>query len=447
MKQRSDSARIMFPIRWRIFSFLFGFGFLAYIQSKTITVAAEPMMPALGLSQLQISYIEQAFVLGYAIFQLPGGIIGQRLGARLTFVIIGVTAFLSTLAMPLVPEWCRGPALFAALFGVQLALGLSQGAIFPISAGVFEAWFPPKRWAFVQGLQTAGLGLGAAVTPPMIVYLMTRFGWQRALVWASLLAVPLIAMWAWYGRNSPHEHPSVSARELEEIGCQPPTHSAVSLKQLLAMVADRNVVLLFISYMSMNYTFYLLSNWVFLYLVQERHFSALESGWLSMAPPLAAALGAAVGGVVTGGLTQRFGSIWGYRILPMAAMIGAALLLLVAVNASNPYLALAALAMCFGTVELAEGPFWAAGMTVGKGDSMAVCGIMNTGGNLGGIIGIPIVGYFSGLHAWNTAFFIGVGFALVSAAAWLGIRVEQAAAPAVPPVPGGAVVGEGAILR
>jgi MFS family permease len=78
---------------------------------------------------------------------------------------------------------------------------------------------------------------------------------------------------------------------------------------------------------------------------------------------------------------------------------------------------------------------------------MAVCGIMNTGGNLGGIIGIPIVGYFSGLHAWNTAFFIGVGFALVSAAAWLGIRVEQAAAPAVPPVPGGAVVGEGAILR
>ena len=66
---------------------------------------------------------------------------------------------------------------------------------------------------------------------------------------------------------------------------------------------------------------------------------------------------------------------------------------------------------------------------------------------LTGLIVQPIVGYFSGLHAWNTAFFIGVGFALVSAAAWLGIRVEQAAAPAVPPVPGGAVVGEGAILR
>jgi ACS family glucarate transporter-like MFS transporter len=424
-----------FPIRWRIFSFLFGFGFVAYIQQKTITVAAVPMMPALGLSQSQISYIMQAFVLGYAIFQLPGGIIGQRLGARMTFVIIGIAAFLATLAMPLVPEFFQGAALIAALFGVQLVLGLSQGAIFPISAGVFEAWFPAKRWALVQGLQTAGLGLGAAVTPPLIVYLMGRLGWQRGLAWASLPAVALIALWAWYGRNTPREHPAISARELAEIGSQPPTHSSVSVKQLLTLAADRNVMLLFISYMSMNYTFYLLSNWVVLYLVQERHFSLLESGWLAMAPPLAAALGAGVGGAITGALAQRFGSLWGYRILPLVALIAGAVLLLVAVNASNPYLAVAALASCFGAVELTEGAYWGAGMAVGRGDTMAVCGIMNTGGNLGGIIGIPIVGYFSGLHAWNTAFFIGVGFAIVSALAWLGIRVDemvQEPAPAVP---------------
>jgi ACS family glucarate transporter-like MFS transporter len=424
------------PIRWRIFSFLFGFGFLAYIQQKTITVAAEPMMPALGLSQLQIGYIEQAFVLGYAIFQMPGGIIGQRLGARLTFVVIGITAFLATLAMPLLPEFFNGPALFAALMGVQLLLGLSQGAIFPISAGVFESWFPAKRWAFVQGLQTAGLGLGAALTPPLIVYLMTRLGWQRALVWASLPALALIALWAWYGRNTPREHPSVSARELADIGTQPQTHSSLSIKQLAAIVANRNVVLLFVSYMSMNYTFYLLSNWVFLYLIQERHFSSLESSWLAMAPPLAAALGAGLGGLITSALTQRFGSLWGYRILPLVAMVSAAALLLLAVNASNPYLAVAALASCFGTVELTEGAFWGAGMTVGRGDTMAVCGFMNTGGNLGGIIGIPIVAYFSGLHSWNTAFFVGMGFAILSALAWLGIRVEETAVELEPAVAG-----------
>src|SRR5271163_4887344 len=115
------NAAPAFRIRWRIFSFLFGFGFLAYVQQKTITVAAEQMMPALHLSQLQIGWLEDAFVWGYAIFQLPGGIFGQHLGARRTFVIIGLTAFLATIATPIVPEFfAAGNGLFAALLVVQL---------------------------------------------------------------------------------------------------------------------------------------------------------------------------------------------------------------------------------------------------------------------------------------------------------------------------------------
>jgi len=416
-------------IRWRIFSFLFGFGFLAYVQQKTITVASERMMPELGLSQLQIGWLEQAFVLGYAIFQMPGGIFGQRLGARRTFIIIGLTAFLSTIATPLVPELFSGSGLFLALLGTQLLLGCSQGAIFPVSAGVFEAWFPPDRWAFVQGLQTMGLQLGAALTPPLIASLMSILGWQRALVWASLPALGLIAAWASYGRNTPREHPSVSERELREIGThhsapgEPTVHASITMKQLWGLLRNRNVLLLGISYMCMNYTFYLLANWVFLYLIQERKFSLLESGWLATAPPLAAALGAGVGGVATGLSCQRFGNRWGFRLVPLAALPASAVLLLLAVNAANPYLAVVALAVCYGCVELTEGAYWGAGMTVGRGDTMAVCGFMNTGGNLGGIIGIPIVAYYSSQHSWSLAFWVGAGFAMAGAFAWLGIDV------------------------
>jgi ACS family glucarate transporter-like MFS transporter len=431
---KSSFWPIAVRIRWRIFAFLFGFGFLAYVQQKTITVAAERMMPELGLSQLQIGWLEQAFVLGYAIFQIPGGVFGQRLGARRTFVIIGLTAFLATIATPLAPEFFSGRGLFLALLGAQVLLGCSQGAIFPVSAGVFEAWFPPHRWSLIQGLQTMGLQLGAALTPPLIASLMTILGWQRALLWASAPALGLIALWAWYGRNTPREHSSVSEQELSEIG----THcsadgaavatspdSSISGKQLLRLLGNRNVLLLAISYMCMNYTFYLLSNWVFLYLIQERKFSLLESGWLATAPPLAAALGAGIGGVATGMLCQRCGDRWGYRLIPLVALPVSAVLLLLAVNAANPYLAVVALATCFGCVELTEGAFWGAGMTVGRGDTMAVCGFMNTGGNLGGIIGIPIVAYLSSQHLWFVAFLVGAGFAIVGALAWLGIEVES----------------------
>lgn len=416
-------------IRWRIFAMLFGFGFIAYLQQKSITVTAEPMMPELGLSQFQISLIEEAFVIGYALFQLPGGIFGQRQGARRTFVIIGVAAFLATVATPLASYWLTGAGLFAVLLLLQLLLGCSQAAVFPVSAGVFEVWFPPRRWAFVQGLQTMGLGLGAAFTPPLISHLMSALGWQQALLWASLPAVPLILIWAWYGRNTPREHPSISAAELAEIGSQDSASvdTAISVKQVVNILTNRNVLLLAISYLCMNYSFYLLSNWVFLYLVQERKFSVLETGWLAISPPLAAALGAGVGGLITGALCVRFGNRWGYRLVPLISLPIAGALLLVSVSTANPYLAVVGLACCFGAVELNEGAYWGAAMTVGRGETMAVSGVMNTGGNLGGIIGIPIIGYLSGEHLWRAAFVVGAGFAVASALAWLGIEVDQPA--------------------
>jgi MFS transporter, ACS family, glucarate transporter len=421
-------------IRWRIFSLLFGFGFLAYLQQKSITVAAERMMPDLHLSQLQIGWIEWAFVLGYALFQLPGGIFGQRHGAHRTFVIIGLGAFLATVGTPLAPYWLTGASLFVVLLLLQLLLGCSQAAIFPVSAGVFEVWFPPRRWAFVQGLQTMGLGLGAALTPPLITSLMVAMGWQRALLWASLPAVVLISIWAWYGRDTPREHADVTVRELEEIGPlgTTPVDGAISASQLLKILTNRNVLLLGTSYLCLNYSFYLLSNWVFLYLVQERKFSVLEGGWLASTPPLAAAVGAGVGGVITGALCVRHGDRWGYRLVPLTAMPAAGALLLLSVNAVNPYWAVAGLALCFAAVELNEGAYWGAAMTVGRGDTMAVSGVMNTGGNLGGIIGIPIIAYLSGEHHWHTAFVIGAGFAVASAVAWLGIEVSQVSAPPEP---------------
>jgi ACS family D-galactonate transporter-like MFS transporter len=274
-----------------------------------------------------------------------------------------------------------------------------------------------------------GLGLGAAFTPPLIASLMSVMGWQRALLWASLPAIVLIALWVWYGRDSPREHRSVSAEELAEIGSPiaAPVDANISARQLLSILTNRNVLLLGISYLCMNYSFYLLSNWVFLYLVEERKFSILESGWLASTPPLAAAVGAGVGGVITGWLCVRFGNRWGYRLMPLFTMPLAGALLLISVDAANPYWAVAGLACCFAVVELNEGAYWGAAMTVGRGETMAVSGVMNTGGNLGGIIGIPIVGYLVQEHLWRTAFVIGAAFAVASAVAWLGITVDQPA--------------------
>ena len=414
------AARQRVRVRWRIFLFLFGFGFIAYVQQRSLTVASYRMMPDLHLSQMQIGWLEEAFLLSYAAMQFPGGVLGQRLGARLMFIVIGLAAFTACMVTPLAPGLLQGSALFAALLAAQLLLGASQAPIFPVSSGVFQAWFTPDRWPLVQGLQTMGLGLGATVTPPLIAWLMSAFDWRRALVWTTVPALVLVAWWAWYGRNTPAEHPAVSAAELAELGPTPArVNHAISWQRVWELMRSRDVLALTASYLCMNYVFYLLANWSFLYLVQERHFTVLEGGWLAMAPPLAAAVGAGAGGKIASVLGTRHGIRRGLRILPLVSLPAAGLLQFLAIDAANGYLAVAALALCFAAVELNEGPYWAAIMHVGRADAMAASGLLNTGGNAGGLVATPIIAHFSGQHAWNTPFVIGAAFALVSAGAWL----------------------------
>lgn len=417
-------ARITPRIRWRIFAFLFAFGLIAYIQRTGVTVAAERMMPELHLSQLQIGLIEQAFVIGYALFQLPGGLLGQRFGARAAFTAFGIAAFAAVMATPAAPELFNGAALFTVLLGAQFVLGVAQAGIFPVSNGVFEAWFPARQWALALGAQNMGLNLGAALTPPLIAVLMSAVGWQQALAWSSIPPVVVIALWVWYARNSPREHPAVSSAELAELGdegAQPPVNDRVTLQRLLRLLGHRSTLLLALSYLAMNYSFFLLSNWCFLYLIQERHFSVLQSGWLAMLPPILAGVGSGVGGLTTGWLCKRYGATWGYRGVPLVALPLVGVLLLIAVETSDAYVAVAALTACFGFIEINEAAYWAASMAVGRSDSMATGGVLNTGGSLGGIIGIPVVAYLSGRHAWGAAFAIGSACAVAAALLWLGI--------------------------
>ena len=414
-------------VRWRIYAFLFTFGFIAYFQHLGLTVAAERIMPELGFSQVQLGWLEWAFVLGYAAFQFPGGVIGQRLGARLMFTLISTIAFLATVLTPLAPALLNGMALFVVLLGLQLLMGLAQGAIFPVSSGVMETWFRPERWALIQGLQSMALQLAAAATPPVVAYLMSTLGWQQALFWPALPAVVVIVLWAWYARNSPQEHPSVTPEELAELGKEPPPAppAKVDWRRLRLLIANRSIALATLSYVCMNYVFYLISNWCFLYLVQERHFNLLQGGWLAVFPPLAAAAGAGLGGKLVSVMCTRFGNKWGFRLVPMVALPVSGLLLLVTVNLNNPYGAVAALALAYGIVELCEGPFWGGTMFIARADTMAATGVLNTGGNIGGLIGIPIVAYLSQHGLWTWAFIIGAFFSVLGALAWLGIDADE----------------------
>lgn len=417
-------------VRWKMFAFMFAFGVFAYVQQKGLSVAALRMMPELGLTQQQIGWLQAAFIAGYSLMQFPGGLLGQRFRPRLVFAALGFGTCAAALVVPLAPLVLVGAPLFLTLLLGRSLLGALQAPIFPLTNGVFEAWFPPQKWPLVQGLASACLGVGLAMTAPLVANLMVAFNWQRALLSTSAPMLVLALLWTWYGRNTPAEHPSISAPELAEIGACAAVRHELSWPRVGRLLLNRDALALTFSYICANYVFYFIADWCFLYLVQERHFETLESGWLAAAPAVVGALGAGAGGYLATRLGIRLGVRRGLALVPLVCLPACALLLLAGVSAASGYVAVGALALAFACEQVNEGPYWAAIMHAAPADTMAAGGLLNTGGNLGGLIAAPVTAYFSGHGAWTPPFLIGSAFALVAAVTWLLVDPTRHAARA-----------------
>jgi MFS transporter, ACS family, glucarate transporter len=423
---RRVTKRTPIRIRWLIFGLMFLFPMLTYTQRTSINVAGEQLMPLFHLSQMQLGWMMWAYTLAYTILQVPAGILGERIGARAMFVIVGAVSFIATIATPVLPILLSGSALFAAWVLVQAILGASASPVSAVGSGVFEAWIPANQWGVCQGLGSSGPDLGIALTPPLIVALTMSFGWQGALLWVALPTALLTLVWGWYGRNTPREHPAVTPEELAELGTlatepKPP----LTLKRFKKILRNRNILLLSVSYLLFNYALYLLMNWSFLYLAQERHMSALAGGTLAAFPPIGAAVGAWIGGHLADRFAIRYGVRWGYRIVPLVTLPLVGMLLLLAMQAPNPYLAVAALTLAFAGVEANEGSYWAANMAIARADTMVAGGVLNTWGNLGGVVGIPIVAWLTSRGNWYGAFAVGTAFAIAAAVLWLLIKADR----------------------
>jgi len=409
---------------------MFLFPLLCFVQRNGLTIATDQVKAQLHVSQFQVFLMSSAFMVLYTALQVPAGALGQRWGARRVFLLVGVLGCLAAVATPLAPYVLTGTAVIVAMALAQAVLGVSQAPVFPVQTGVFESWFPSARWGFVNGLGSSAMHVGSAIAAPLIVALSASLGWQRALLWTALPLAILTACWAWYGRDVPQQHPSVSARELAELdngGNEAP--APATLRRCLQLVRERSLLVLALSYMLMNVAFYQLMAAPFLYLTQHRHLSQADGGWLAMLVPVGAAIGAWLGGVLTDRSAARFGLRWGYRLVPLAALPAAAALLLCGAYASSVPIAVGCFVLAYGCVELNEGPVAAATMQIAHADSMAAFGVINTGGNLGGVLLYPLLGYFSGRGEWNLAFVVAAGCCLAAALLWLAVCADRRFAP------------------
>jgi ACS family glucarate transporter-like MFS transporter len=185
------------------------------------------------------------------------------------------------------------------------------------------------------------------------------------------------------------------------------------------------VLLLACAYFCMNCVFYMFSQWLFTYLVEERGFSLLTSGMLYAMPFIAGAILAAVGGIVCDRLCRRIGPRWGCRLPAAGGLLLVAGLLLGGAWAANAYVAVVLLSLCFGFTQFTEGPFWAGTTFAARTQTSAAAGVLNTGGNLPGFLA-PLIGWMVDHAGWLPTLAAGSAMAVIGAILWLFIDVEAA---------------------
>jgi ACS family glucarate transporter-like MFS transporter len=409
-------------IRWKILALLTLISVITYVDRVNISVAARQMMPAFGLTQVQMGYVFSAFVLGYALFQIPGGWLGDRWGSRavLTGAVIWWSVFTALTALAGTLPIAQWLGILGSLILIRFLIGVGEAAALPNFNRTVADWLPPGERGLGMGISIGGIGIGSALTPPIVAWMMVNFGWQSAFYASGLAGVVIALLWAWYARNRPEDHPSVNLGELALIcGTPSPPSEPVPWR---AFARTPAVWWLVLSYTGLGYIAYVYMSWFFLYLVDERGFDVLRGAFFASGPFIAITVLCPVGGWVTDRLAATWGVNRGRSRVGCAGMVLSGLCIITGSQAAEPYGAIALLSLGAGFLYFTVGAFWAGTIDLAPRHAGTLSGIMNTGANVGGTISPTLTPWLAEQYGWGWSLGVAAGIGVMGGLLWLLVK-------------------------
>ena len=351
-----------------------------YVDRVNISTAAPLIKAELGLSNTQLGLVFSAFAYPYALFQLVGGWLGDKFGARRTLAVGGLIVCVATVFTGLAGG-------LASLLAARLALGFGEGAAFPTATRAMTSWIPEGQFGFAQGITHSFARFGNALTPPLIAALVAVVTWRGSFVVLGLLSLVWVAVWAWFFRDEPREHARVTAAELAIL---PPARSALRRTVPWLKLARRILPVTIVDF-CYGWTLWLFLSWIPSFFVQNFHLNLKSSALFSAGVFFAGVVGDTLGGVVSDVILQRTGDVrFARRSVIAAGFFGAFLFLIPVVFIHDLTVTAACLTLAFFFVELVVAPIWSVPMDIAPHHAGTASGMMNFGFGLSGIIS-PVV--------------------------------------------------------
>lgn len=411
--------------RWNILALLTLISVITYVDRVNISVAARQMMPALGLTQVQMGYVFSAFVLGYALFQIPGGWLGDRWGTRLvlTGAVLWWSLFTALTAVAATLPTAQWLGVLGSLVLVRFLIGVGEAAALPNFNRAVANWFPLNERGLGMGVSIGGIGVGSALTPPIVAWMMVNYGWQSAFYAAGLVGIAIAVLWGWYATDRPERHRGVNAEELAVInGTAAPPAAHREPVPWDAFLRTPTVWWIVLSYTGLGYVAYVYMSWFYLYLVNERGFDVLRGAFFASGPFIAITVLCPLGGWVTDRLAAAWGVNNGRSRVGCAGMLLSGLCIMAGTQIAEPYTAIAMLSLGAGFLYFTVGAFWASTIDLAPRHSGTLSGIMNTGANIGGTISPTLTPWLAEQFGWNVSLGFAAAVALLGGFMWLFVR-------------------------
>ncbi len=400
-------------VRHGVILFSVALSVITYIDRVCISQAAPLITKDLGFSKVQMGAVFSAFTLAYALFEIPGGFLGDWMGPRrvLTRIILWWSFFTAATG------WTRG---FVSMWITRFLFGAGEAGFFPNMTKAFTTWLPQRERVRAQGIMWMSARWGGAFTPWLVFQVLQYVSWRGAFGLFGVLGTAGAAHFFFWYRDNPRDKKSMNAAELELLeGADKlaASHAHVPWGRLLR---SRQVWLLCWQYFCLSYGWYFYISWLPTYLQEARGLEVGRSALLAGLPLFLGGIGSVFGGFLAAYLARRMGMLKTRRRMAYIGFSGATAMLILSTNLQDPVWAMITMAVASFSNDLAMPGSWGACMDVGGRYAGTVSGAMNMMGNLGGFLSPIVIGYIlrETNNNWSLTFYVSAAIYFAGAFLW-----------------------------
>jgi sugar phosphate permease len=405
--------------RWYILLLISIMYLITYLDRVNISTAAPVISQEFGFDKVTMGFIFSAFAWAYAIFQVPGGWLSDRFGAR--GVLTAIVTYWSVMTAA-----TAAATGFVSFVVIRFLFGVGEAGAFPGATRAMQLWYPRRERGFVQGITHSASRLGAAIAPPLVVWIMTSLGWRSVFYICGAVGIVWALWWSLSYRNTPEEHGLVNKAELEQIrgldekgAINKPAIEQKADIPWKSLLSSGNMWAIMCAYFTYVYCLWIFLTWLPSYLVEFRHFTLIKVGIFASLPLWAGVIGDTVGGLATDWLLRRTGNTrLARRTVAITGLLGCAVFIVPAALTEDAYTAVACLTASMFFLECTIGPSWAVPMDVGGKYSGTVSGMMNMAGNIGGALSPIVFGVLAQNYSWQAPFIVAAALLVAGSVVW-----------------------------